>query len=106
MQWKLKHFEYDPVFSEQSEVRDNDGRFVCRIENCPSPTVARQWAIDSLAGVQNEEWQLWARNLANARLIAAAPDLLAALQRLVHPMADDTDVDNAREVIARATGAA
>ena len=43
---------------------------------------------------------------ANAYLIAAAPDLLAALQRLVHPMADDTDVENARDVIARATGAA
>lgn len=43
---------------------------------------------------------------ANAYLIAAAPDLLAALQRLVHPMADETDVENARDVIARATGAA
>ena len=43
---------------------------------------------------------------ADARLIAAAPDLLAALQRLVHPAADDTDVENALEVIARATGAA
>lgn len=41
-----------------------------------------------------------------ARVIAAAPDLLAALQRLVHPMADDTDLENARDVIARATGAA
>jgi hypothetical protein len=42
---------------------------------------------------------------ANARLVAAAPDLLAALQRLVHPMADDDDLENAREAIARATGA-
>ena len=42
--------------------------------------------------------------LANARLIAAAPDLLAALERLTHPMADDEDLDYAREVIAKAKG--
>ena len=43
---------------------------------------------------------------ANCNLIAAAPDLLDALRRLVHPMADDTDLENALDVIARATGAA
>ena len=43
---------------------------------------------------------------ADARLIAAASMMLAALQRLVHPAADDTDVENALYVIARATGAA
>jgi len=42
---------------------------------------------------------------ANARLIAAAPCLLAALQRLVHPMADDDDLETALDAIARATGA-
>ena len=42
--------------------------------------------------------------LANARLIAAAPDLLAALERLTHPMADDEDLDYAREIIAKAKG--
>jgi len=45
-------------------------------------------------------------NAANARLIAAAPEMLAALQRLTHPMADDSDLEHALEVIARATGAA
>ena len=35
----------------------------------------------------------------NARLIASAPDLLSALERLAHPMADDDDLDYAREVI-------
>ena len=40
----------------------------------------------------------------NARLIASAPELLAALERLVHPMADDEDLDYAREVIAKAKG--
>jgi len=42
--------------------------------------------------------------LANARLIASAPELLAALERLVHPMADDEDLDYAREIIAKAKG--
>ncbi len=41
---------------------------------------------------------------ANARLIASAPDLLSALERLTHPMADDDDLDYAREVIAKAKG--
>jgi hypothetical protein len=43
-------------------------------------------------------------SLANARLIASATDLLSALERLVHPMADDEDLNHAREVIARAKG--
>ena len=41
---------------------------------------------------------------ANADLIASAPDLLSALERLVHPMADDEDLDYAREIIAKAKG--
>ena len=41
---------------------------------------------------------------ADAHLIAAAPDLLAALERLVHPMADDEDLDYARAIIAKAKG--
>lgn len=41
---------------------------------------------------------------ANANLIAAAPDLLSALERLTHPMADDEDLDYAREIIAKAKG--
>jgi hypothetical protein len=40
----------------------------------------------------------------NANLIASAPELLDALERLVHPMADDEDLDYAREVIAKAKG--
>jgi hypothetical protein len=40
----------------------------------------------------------------NAYLIASAPDLLSALERLVHPMADDEDLDYAREIIAKAKG--
>jgi hypothetical protein len=40
----------------------------------------------------------------NARLIASAPDLLSALERLAHPMADDDDLDYARAIIAKAKG--
>ena len=43
---------------------------------------------------------------ANARLIAAAPDMLRALQRITHPAADDDDVSFALEVIGRVTGGA
>ena len=39
-----------------------------------------------------------------AHLISLAPDLLAALERLAHPMADDEDLENARELIAKAKG--
>ena len=38
------------------------------------------------------------------RLIAQAPAMLKALQRLTHPMADDDDLRDALDVIARATG--
>ena len=40
----------------------------------------------------------------DARLIACAPQMLLALERLAHPMADDEDLDYAREVIAKAKG--
>ena len=41
---------------------------------------------------------------ANAKLIASAPDLLSALERLAHPMADDEDLDYARAMIWKAKG--
>ena len=37
-------------------------------------------------------------------LAAAAPELLNALERLAHPMADDGDLDYAKEIIAKAKG--
>jgi hypothetical protein len=49
--------------------------------------------------VQNVD-EMWA----NARLIAAAPELLEALQSLTHPMASDEDLQNALAVIAKAEG--
>lgn len=41
---------------------------------------------------------------ANARLIAAAPDMLAMLQRLAHPAADESERDAALELIDSITG--
>jgi hypothetical protein len=41
---------------------------------------------------------------ANARLIAAAPEMLEALQSLTHPMASDEDLQNAFAVISKAEG--
>jgi len=41
---------------------------------------------------------------ANARLIAAAPEMLEALQSLTHPMASDEDLQNALAVIAKVKG--
>ena len=40
----------------------------------------------------------------DAHLIAAAPDLLAALERLAHPMADDDDLNYAHAMIWKAKG--
>jgi hypothetical protein len=41
---------------------------------------------------------------ANDRLIAAAPEMLEALQSLTHPMASDQDLQNALAVIAKVKG--
>jgi hypothetical protein len=41
---------------------------------------------------------------ANARLIAAAPEMLEALQSLTHPMASDEDLSHALAVIAKVKG--
>jgi hypothetical protein len=46
----------------------------------------------------------WDEALANARLIAAAPEMLAALQSLTHPMASDEDLQNALAIIAKVKG--
>ena len=65
------------------------------------------WAIDSeLHEVARlSEWpDNQAEAEANARLIAAAPDLLAALQSLTHPMASDEDLSHALTVIAKVKG--
>jgi hypothetical protein len=37
---------------------------------------------------------------ANGRLLAAAPEMKELLERLIHPAADDSDVANARVLLA------
>ena len=53
------------------------------------------WSPNSLDTTESE---------ANARLIAAAPEMLEALQSLTHPRASDDDLQNALAVIAKVKG--
>jgi len=65
------------------------------------------WAIDSESHevARLPEWtDNQAEAEANARLIAAAPEMLKALQSLTHPMASDEDLQNAIAIIAKAKG--
>ena len=67
------------------------------------------WAIDSelVEVARLSEWpDHQAEAEANARLIAAAPEMLEALRNLTHPMASDDDLQNALAVIAKAEGRA
>jgi len=106
------------------------GPWVMTARDCPTDGVAVSWCIDSplrisIANGQSQEHLGEALGmqrtecLANARLIAAAPDLLQALLNLVGTMcaADGSDIEadldaidarvvEARAAIAKATGAA
>jgi hypothetical protein len=65
------------------------------------------WAIDSelVEIARLSEWpDDQAEAEANARLIAGAAEMLAALQSLTHPMASDEDLQNALAVIAKVKG--
>ena len=91
----LVNFEQNKFDSRHSKVQVVDGSSAS-LNNGGLPLV--------LANVNAMPFNDESVPLANARLIASAPDLLSALERLTHPMADDEDLDYAREVIAKAKG--
>ena len=67
------------------------------------------WAIDGelVEIARLSEWpDHQAEAEANAHLISSAPDMLDALRRLTHPMANDEDLTHALAVISKAEGRA
>ena len=66
--------------------------------------VAKSDAICELYNLWDRENDREPERLANARLIAAAPEMLEALRNLTHPMASDEDLQHALAVIAKAEG--
>lgn len=71
-----------PWVADRGQIRDGDGNSLASVPH-------------TLGDNQDQ---------ANARLIAAAPELLNALRRLTHPMASDEDLTHALSVIAKAEG--
>lgn len=84
------------------DVQDANGHEICAVfdEN----DQGEQWKIGgTITATTREGW-------ANARLIAAAPDLLAALEAIMNARwrpegMSEENADRARAAIARATGA-
>jgi hypothetical protein len=69
--------------------------------NCHIVIIDENERTIAFCALQNENSE---EDESNSCLIASAPDLLSALERLAHPMADDDDLDYAREVIRKAKG--
>lgn len=93
--WLLNYAE-DRFDSKRSTIEIVDGSYDS-LNHEQGPLVLAKLNVFPFAPHMEEP-------LANARLIAAAPDLLLALERLVHPMADDEDLSFARDCIANARG--
>jgi hypothetical protein len=72
----------------------------------PGPFPLKITQVDDFFVIITNQGNHYAKTFdpAAAHLIASAPDLLSALERLTHPMADDDDLDHARAIIAKARG--
>jgi len=93
--WKMTTIDGDHNgtnyrYSPRIAITDNDDRHVATVHL----VAAKEYGLPE---TQNH------KQIYNARLITAAPGLLHALQRMTHPMADDTDLAYALDVIAQAT---
>jgi len=73
-----------------AHITDKHGRIVADCQGCDMPGASGEVGTDEAK--------------ANARLIAAAPEMLEALQNLTHPMASDEDLQNALAIIAKVKG--
>lgn len=69
-----------------------------------TPEYSKQYGIYSGDNSSNHIIINGENAFADATLIAAAPEMLSALQRITHPMADDDDLEFALEVIKKAKG--
>jgi hypothetical protein len=69
--------------------------------NCHIGIIDEKDRTIAFCALQNENSE---EDESNSCLIASAPDLLSALERLAHPMADDDDLDFARAIIRKAKG--
>ena len=93
--WRVEDWKY------------TDSRFSWRRDGVPTIVSANDAIAEAFNLYRpNAEDDAESEALANARLIAAAPELLEALQNLTHPMASDEDLQNALAVIAKAEGRA
>ena len=87
-----------PWVTIRSGMRDNSA--VATIEEKPPEMEEPNYWLVAQANTLRDEWE------ANARLIAAAPDLLEALEMLLEFPKTGPAITAARAAIAKATGSA
>jgi hypothetical protein len=94
--WRVENWKYP----NSKEVARRDGIVTIVTESDAIAQLCNLWRPndDPAETISKNEV------MANARLIAAAPELLEALRNLAHPMANDEDLQHALAVIAMAEG--